>query len=222
MYFGIPFVFADIAFISHGYISVAGLIILYILGISRLRQEWQKETATVRESAERMRQWLIDLPHKIAEFRKEIIPELVAYQGTKIGKAVLRFQQVLFQSGIHSVLEAVPRDSPYCTEKGVFAADIGIAIPDELVLLDVEIDEPHHFHDFDQWCKDRYRNGLFLSKGWAVVRFSEHAIIITSPEGCAKDVLDIIKELRIKHQNQVRKILSQHVTTADAERDRRG
>ncbi|MBN1545603.1 MAG: hypothetical protein JW902_02985, partial [Syntrophaceae bacterium] len=186
------------------------LIILYILGISRLRQDWQKETATVRESAEKARQWLIDLPRKVAEFRKEIIPELVSYHGTKIGKAVPRFQRVLLQCGVHSVLEAVPRDSPYCTEKGVFAADIGIAIPDEFVLLDVEIDEPHHFHDFDQWCKDRYRNNLFLSKGWAVVRFSEYAII-TSPEGCAKDVLDIINELRIKHQNEMRKILSQPI-----------
>lgn len=204
-YFGVPLIFVDIAFVSHGFLSVAALIVLYMLGLSRLRQEWHKEKVALRESTERMRQWQDDLPRKIEDFRKEIVPELIGYQGTRIGKAVPQFHEVLLRSGIKSVLEAVPKDSPYRTENGVFAADIGVAIPNQLILLDIEIDEPQHFHDFEQWCKDRYRNNLFLSKGWAVVRFSEHAIL-TSPEECAKDVIDIIRELQVKHQCDIKKL----------------
>ncbi len=141
----------------------------------------------------------------MSKFRNDQFFQLESYLENQIGKSVPNFLEKLKVARIDGLLEAVPMGSPYKFQNGIYSADIGYVDRKNGVLLDIEIDEDHHFTDFEQWKRDKHRNNYYSEQGWTVVRFSESEII-GYPELCIQDIINLILEIKADFSNFFNKL----------------
>jgi hypothetical protein len=191
----LPIFVLDILCLSHGLVSVIILTCYYLYFHPSFAEKIKQERRDRIEAEMALAGWQEVLAKRIDEFRMENSPQLVTYEGHRIGKSAPLLFNALRKIGVADVLEAVPEAAPYTTANGTYSADIGIIDKQLAILLDVEIDERHHFDDFEQWCHDRHRNQIFLRHGWSVIRFSEDEVI-NDPQACAQDVASVLADLR--------------------------
>lgn len=191
----IPLVLVGLLVFSHGILSALALLILYVVNHGASMKGRRGEEARRVQLQRTRNEWAARLPELVDGFREKAVPQLVSYSANAAGRSVPLLLPQMTAIGVCGVPEAVPEGAPYRTSNGVYSADIGVADRECCVLLDVEVDEPNHFDDFQQWCHDRHRNDLFLRNGWSVVRLSEHEVM-RNPAACARDIVEILDRLR--------------------------
>lgn len=168
-----------------------------------------RENECIEKNIKQYKKWKDNIEHTIEKFKDDHFFQLENYFNNTIGKSVPNFFEKLKASGIVGTLEAIPKGNPYQFKNGVYSADIGYVDKEKGVLLDIEIDENHHFTNFQQWKRDRqHRNNYFAEHGWTVVRFAEQEIL-KNPESCVSNIISIISEIENDFDsflNRVRRI----------------
>ncbi len=214
---GLPLIVLDLVLVSHGALTafvflgwLAYQYSAYELGRKKRQadrkqalraatREYNSAYISYQEELNKYRRaiaaWQEALGKNLAEAWRNFIPELKEHPRPEVGKTARPFHRALLNAGVEAVLEAVPAANPYTTRNGTYSADIGISNPEAGVLLDIEVDEKHHFTDFEQWAHDRHRNALFLRHGWSVIRFSDDAVS-QHLQDCVRDVLEVIRSMQ--------------------------
>jgi hypothetical protein len=205
MFIGLPILLVDFIF-SKGLLSISILGVGYYFYNKNICENNKYIDQEIQSYELKLAQWRQSTGINISKFRDEQFFDLESYFDNKIGRSVPRFHENLKQAGIVGILEAIPKDNPYQFRNGVYSADIGYVNRKDGVLLDIEVDEDHHFADFEQWKRDRHRNTFFSENGWAVVRFVESEIT-NNPDQCILDIVNIVSELRTDFSNFVNNMI---------------
>lgn len=178
-------------YILNGFLSIFALLSGYFFYSKKI----DLENEFIERNIKEYKKWKDNIEHTIEKFKDDYFFQLENYFKNKIGKSVPFFFEKLKASGIVGTLEAIPKGNPYQFKNGVYSADIGYVDKEKGVLLDIEIDENHHFTNFQQWKRDRqHRNNYFTEHGWTVVRFTEQEIL-KNPESCVINIISIISEI---------------------------
>jgi len=181
-------------FILNGVLSICGLVIRYFFYSKKIDIENKYVEKNIKSYRLKRHLLRYNIDSTLEKFKDERFFRLESYSKNRVGKSVPKFFDKLKASGFVGILEAIPKDNPYQLKNGVYSADIGYVDREKGILLDIEIDEKHHFTNFKQWKRDKHRNNYFVERGWTVVRFTEHEII-RNPEHCVNDIVNIISEI---------------------------
>lgn len=80
-----------------------------------------------------------------------------------------------------------------------YTADFVFVEKNKGIMIDIEIDEKHHFENPEQHKKDVLRNSIFLENGWNVIRITDKEIY-SNVSNCVKDIKLFIDEVESLHQ----------------------
>jgi hypothetical protein len=181
-------------YVLNGFLSISALLSGYFFYSKRIDLENECIERGLELYTSEYKRYKNSINDTVERFKEDHFFNLESYLKNRVGKSVPNFLEKLKAAEILGIIEAIPKGNPYQFKNGVYSADIGYVDREKGVLLDIEIDENHHFANFKQWKRDKHRNNYFAENGWTVVRFTDYEII-ENPERCVENIINIISEI---------------------------
>ena len=198
------------------YILILAFLRQFIIGLYNTLQHKSQYKSKLKELPLKRDKWIKELPENYTKYSRYIVQK-VEYKfnpETKIGNTACLLSESLKKKNLDVMQEAdllwngvnlVPRKprmrrekKDYWFKQFAYTADFIYLDIQNGIMLDIEIDEKHHFEDPRQEMKDERRNNIFLCSGWSIIRFKDSQVKL-NPDQCADDIIKTISQIKLIH-----------------------